>query len=85
MGTLHHIAAYINRWNQDAAAVMSVLSSISDEELNAMFPPTGYKILDPPPGYQPVRNEARLLATPTPMGQTPGFSMAATLSASKVK
>ena len=31
------LAAYINRWNKDAAAVLSVLSSISDEELKAML------------------------------------------------
>ncbi len=50
---------------------------LSDEELDAMFPP-GYKILPPPAGYVPIRTPARkLTATPTPlMGQTPtGFYM----------
>ena len=50
---------------------------LSDEELDAMFPP-GYKILPPPAGYIPIRTPARkLTATPTPMmGQTPqGFYM----------
>lgn len=52
---------------------------LSDEELDAMFPATGYKILDPPASYVPIRTPSRkLLATPTPMGQTPGFSMQAT-------
>ncbi|GAA5815036.1 Splicing factor 3B subunit 1 [Mucor flavus] len=48
---------------------------LSDEELDAMFPSTGYKILDPPAGYEPIRTPARkLTATPTPMGDT-GFVM----------
>lgn len=39
----------------------------SDDELDALFPP-GYKVLAPPPGYQPIRTPARkLMATPTPM------------------
>uniref|UniRef100_H3G976 Uncharacterized protein n=1 Tax=Phytophthora ramorum TaxID=164328 RepID=H3G976_PHYRM len=52
---------------------------LTDEELDAMFPATGYKILDPPASYVPIRTPSRkLLATPTPMGQTPGFAMQAT-------
>merc|ERR1719447_2409763 len=50
---------------------------LADEELDAMFPP-GYKILQPPATYVPIRTPARkLTATPTPMmGQTPsGFYM----------
>lgn len=48
---------------------------LSDEELDGMFPSTGYKILDPPAGYEPIRTPARkLTATPTPMGDT-GFVM----------
>ena len=49
---------------------------LSDEELDAMFPP-GYKILPPPSGYQPIRTPARKLqATPTPMaGIASGFFM----------
>lgn len=42
-----------------------------------MFPP-GYKVLPPPPGYQPIRTPARkLMATPTPMagGLAGGFFM----------
>ncbi|XP_017780784.1 PREDICTED: splicing factor 3B subunit 1 isoform X1 [Nicrophorus vespilloides] len=48
----------------------------SDEELDAMFPP-GYKILQPPAGYIPIRTPSRkLTATPTPMMNTPqGFFM----------
>ncbi|ORY95000.1 splicing factor 3B subunit 1 [Syncephalastrum racemosum] len=49
--------------------------SLSDEELDAMFPATGYKILEPPPGYEPIRTPSRkLMATPTPMGES-GFMM----------
>ena len=45
---------------------------LSDADLDAMFPTDGYKILDPPPGYTPVRNPSRrLMATPTPRMMTP--------------
>ncbi|KAF0699523.1 Aste57867_9919 [Aphanomyces stellatus] len=55
---------------------------LSDEELDAMFPTSGYKVLDPPASYMPIRTPSRkLMATPTPMGQTPGFQMPATPSA----
>jgi splicing factor 3B subunit 1 len=51
----------------------------SDEELDMMLPSEGYKILDPPPGYAPIRNPARkMMATPAPMngaGQVGGFMM----------
>ncbi|CAH1789138.1 unnamed protein product [Owenia fusiformis] len=49
---------------------------LADEELEAMFPP-GYKVLNPPAGYIPIRTPARkLVATPTPMAGTPmGFRM----------
>lgn len=48
---------------------------ISDEELDAMLPgeAEGYKILEPPPGYAPVRAPAhKLMQTPAPTG---GFMM----------
>ncbi|CAI5501633.1 unnamed protein product [Closterium sp. Naga37s-1] len=46
---------------------------LSDEELDAMFPLDGYKVLDPPASYVPIRTPARkLLATPTPMGGAGG-------------
>lgn len=54
---------------------------LSDEELDALFPP-GYKILPPPTGYIPIRTPGRkLLATPTPIGATGtpmGFMMQGT-------
>ena len=54
---------------------------LSDEELDAMFPPTGYRILDPPPSYVPIRNPQRKLQTaPTPMDATPGFAILPTPS-----
>lgn len=34
---------------------------MSDEELDAMLPKTGYKILEPPPGYEPTRVAAKKL------------------------
>ncbi|KAF7989065.1 hypothetical protein HCN44_007375 [Aphidius gifuensis] len=47
---------------------------LSDDELDSLFPP-GYKVLQPPVGYIPIRTPARkLTATPTPMAGTPqGF------------
>ncbi|KAL9040302.1 MAG: hypothetical protein Q9214_004542, partial [Letrouitia sp. 1 TL-2023] len=40
---------------------------LSDEELDLMLPSEGYKILDPPPGYAPIRTPARkLMSTPAP-------------------
>ncbi|KAL6609304.1 splicing factor 3B subunit 1 [Neocallimastix californiae] len=48
---------------------------LSDEELDSMLPTTGYKILEPPANYAPIRTPARkLTATPTPMGAG-GFMM----------
>lgn len=48
----------------------------SDEELNAMFPTEGYKILEPPTSYVPIRTPARkLLATPTPMAGAGGYML----------
>ncbi|CAG9460321.1 unnamed protein product [Pedinophyceae sp. YPF-701] len=51
---------------------------MSDEELDALLPSEGYKIVDPPAGYVPIRTPARkLMATPAAFGgaATPGFSM----------
>ena len=46
---------------------------LSDEELDAMFPP-GYKVLPPPASYIPIRTPARkLTATPTPQSMMSGF------------
>jgi splicing factor 3B subunit 1 len=46
----------------------------SDEELDMMLPSEGYQILDPPPGYEPVRNPARkLMSTPAPVASTGGY------------
>lgn len=47
---------------------------LSDEELDALLPLDGYKILDQPPGYAPIRTPQRkLLSTPTPLSSTPAF------------
>ncbi|MCJ1298567.1 hypothetical protein MMC08_001357 [Hypocenomyce scalaris] len=47
---------------------------LSDEELDLMLPTEGYKVLDPPPGYAPIRTPARkLMSTPAPMANTSGF------------
>ncbi|XP_020083110.1 splicing factor 3B subunit 1 [Ananas comosus] len=60
------------RWERD---IEERNRPLTDEELDAMFPQEGYKILDPPASYVPIRTPARkLLATPTPMG-TPLYSI----------
>lgn len=48
---------------------------ISDEELDALLPgeEQGYKVLEPPPGYEPIRAPAHRVSA-TPMSQT-GFMM----------
>ena len=47
---------------------------LSDEELDLMLPSEGYKILEPPPGYEPIRTPARkLTATPAPIASAAGY------------
>ncbi|OJD21059.1 hypothetical protein ACJ73_07603 [Blastomyces percursus] len=47
---------------------------LSDEELDLMLPSEGYKILEPPPGYAPIRTPARkLMSTPAPITSASGF------------
>ena len=48
---------------------------LADEEIDSILPP-GYKVLQPPTGYIPIRTPARkLTATPTPMAGTAGTPM----------
>ncbi|KAI9753640.1 MAG: plasma membrane calcium [Chaenotheca gracillima] len=47
---------------------------LSDEELDMMLPSEGYKVLEPPPGYAPIRTPARkLTSTPAPMNSAAGY------------
>ncbi|EEP77002.1 U2 snRNP component prp10 [Uncinocarpus reesii 1704] len=47
---------------------------LSDEELDMMLPSEGYKILEPPPGYAPIRTPARkMMATPAPVANASGI------------
>ena len=47
---------------------------LTDEELDAMLPSEGYKILEPPPGYEPIRTPARkLAATPAPVSSAASY------------
>jgi splicing factor 3B subunit 1 len=47
---------------------------ISDEELDLMLPTEGYKILEPPPGYAPIRVAAKkMTATPAPIASASGI------------
>lgn len=48
---------------------------LSDEELNEMLPSEGYKILDPPPGYEPLRAPSRRLVSAQTPVNTGGFMM----------
>ncbi|EME38464.1 hypothetical protein DOTSEDRAFT_48672 [Dothistroma septosporum NZE10] len=50
-------------------------AALSDEELDEMLPSEGYKILDPPPGYEPLRAPARRLAPSATPVNTGGFMM----------
>ncbi|KAK6151371.1 hypothetical protein DH2020_014006 [Rehmannia glutinosa] len=70
---LQHIPQYnLLRWEKD---IEDRNRPLTDEELDAMFPQEGYKILDPPRPHVPIRTPARkLLATPTPMG-TPLYNI----------
>mmetsp|Transcript_16124 Transcript_16124/g.34852 ORF Transcript_16124/g.34852 Transcript_16124/m.34852 type:complete len:1255 (+) Transcript_16124:60-3824(+) len=47
---------------------------MTDEELDAIFPTSGYEIVRPPANYQPIRKTVMSTPTPTP-GGTPLFSM----------
>lgn len=49
--------------------------AISDEELDEMLPKEGYKILEPPPGYEPLRAPARRIAPSATPANTGGFMM----------
>jgi len=51
---------------------------LTDEDLDAMLPgpSEGYKIINPPPGYEPIRTPARkLTATPAPVDGTPLYTI----------
>jgi splicing factor 3B subunit 1 len=49
-------------------------AAISDEELDLMLPSEGYKVLEPPPGYEYSRVISRkITATPTPAASANGF------------
>ncbi|XP_048334089.2 uncharacterized protein LOC125423547 [Ziziphus jujuba] len=63
----HHNFNLLMRWERD---IEDRNRPLTDEDLDAMLPTgdEGYKILDPPVSYVPIRTPARkLLATPTPM------------------
>jgi splicing factor 3B subunit 1 len=49
-------------------------AALSDEELDEMLPKEGYVILQPPPGYAPIRQPARkLMQTPAPIASASGI------------
>ncbi len=58
----------------DLKNIPVIILSAKGEELDMMLPSEGYKILDPPPGYAPIRTAAqKLMATPAPAGGASGF------------
>lgn len=48
-------------------------AAISDEELDEMLPSEGYKVLVPPPGYEPLRAPSKRLAPSATPAHTGGF------------
>ena len=47
--------------------ISSRINAVSDEELDMMLPSEGYKILEPPPGYAPLRLSGKAVpGTPAP-------------------
>ncbi|KAK0530389.1 U2 snRNP component prp10 [Tilletia horrida] len=59
-----------------AAAGFGGSRYMSDDDLDAILPAEGYKIVEPPPDYAPVRNPARkLLEKPVPLAGGGGFMM----------
>jgi splicing factor 3B subunit 1 len=49
---------------------------MSDQDLDMILPADGYKILDQPAGYAPIRTPQRkLMSTPTPLSSTPAFNI----------
>lgn len=55
--------------------ILSRNAPMSEEELDALLPEKGYRIVPPPPSYVPIRTPSRkLMSTPTPL-LTPGFTM----------
>ena len=68
-------AAPRSRWDATPAAGPSAPRSryMSDAELDALLPSTGYRIVDPPPDYAPIRTGAHKLMD-VPEGEA-GFSM----------
>ncbi|ELR17574.1 splicing factor 3b subunit 1, putative [Acanthamoeba castellanii str. Neff] len=62
------------RWERD---VDERNKPLTDEELDELMPSEGYKILEPPASYKPIRTPARKIAwTPTPLTGDGGFMMA---------
>ncbi|XP_062517464.1 splicing factor 3B subunit 1-like [Corticium candelabrum] len=74
LGTMTPEQLQAYRWEQE---IDYRNRPLSDEELDTMLPTEGYKVLDPPANYHPIRTPARkLTATPTPVGMT-GFTIQA--------
>jgi splicing factor 3B subunit 1 len=74
LGTMTPEQLQAYRWEQE---IDFRNRPLSDEELDSMLPTEGYKVLDPPANYHPIRTPVRkLTATPTPVGMA-GFSIQA--------
>ncbi|KAK4996780.1 U2 snRNP component prp10 [Elasticomyces elasticus] len=77
-----HYSATPGRVMAFGTDISSRNAPLSDEELDEMLPKQGYKILEFPPGYEPINAPARrIAATPTP-ANIGGFMMAESVSSS---
>lgn len=71
MMTPEHLGAV--RWEKE---IDERNRPLTDDEIDAMLPTSGYKILDPPSNYVPIRTPARkYMATPTPLQTPTGYSI----------
>jgi splicing factor 3B subunit 1 len=84
MGLFHSMTPEITQQLRWEAEVDERNRPLTDEELDAMFPVTGYRVLDPPASYIPIRLPNRkLLATPTPLNNVNAFQIMSTPSFEK--
>eukprot|EP00026_Physarum_polycephalum_P001206 Phypoly_transcript_01207.p1 GENE.Phypoly_transcript_01207~~Phypoly_transcript_01207.p1 ORF type:complete len:1086 (-),score=222.47 Phypoly_transcript_01207:233-3490(-) len=71
MMTPEHVTAL--RWEKE---IDDRNRALTDDEIDAMLPTSGYKILDPPTNYVPIRTPARkYMATPTPLQTPTGYTI----------
>lgn len=71
MMTPEHVTAV--RWEKE---IDERNRPLTDEEIDSMLPTDGYKIVEPPASYVPIRTPARkYMATPTPLSTPVGYAI----------